>query len=169
MPAMLSKAVAPQIAAAGFHGYTMLVRNVIKGFVMRLSRLVLPAVFLIPALFSSFVATAQDMDAIEGVYHQQYEKYMIQERALRQQMQNLANLKSQVDNLIAQVSSSQTTDYAQETDRYRQLQLLLPSAIQYSQELDRRDKQLTEIQHKKDELKSAILNRQSTLPIWWTQ
>jgi len=136
---------------------------------MRLSRLVLPAVFLIPALFSSFVATAQDMDAIEGVYHQQYEKYMIQERALRQQMQNLANLKSQVDNLIAQVSSSQTTDYAQETDRYRQLQLLLPSAIQYSQELDRRDKQLTEIQHKKDELKSAILNRQSTLPIWWTQ
>ena len=169
MPAMLSKAVASQIAAAGFHGYTMLVRNVIKGFVMCLSRLVLPAVFLILALFSSFVASAQDMDSIEGVYRKQYEQCMIQERTLQQQMQNLANLKSKVDDLIAQVSSAQTTDYAQEADRYRQLQLLLPSAIQYSEELDRRDKQLTEIQHKKDELKSAILNRQSTLPIWWTQ
>ena len=94
---------------------------------------------------------------------------MIQERTLQQQMQNLANLKSKVDDLIAQVGSAQTTDYAQEADRYRQLQLLLPSAIQYSEELDRRDKQTKEIQHKKDELKSAILNRQSTLPIWWTQ
>ena len=72
---------------------------------MRLSRLVLPAVFLILAFLSSFGATAQDMDTIEGVYHRQYDKYMIQERALRQQMQNLANLKSQVDNLIAQVAA----------------------------------------------------------------
>jgi DNA repair exonuclease SbcCD ATPase subunit len=144
-------------------------KNVIKGFVMRLSHLVFPAVFLIFAPLLPLVATAQDMDTIEGVYRQQYDQYTMQERELQRQMENLANLKSQVDNLIAQVGSAPTTNYAQEADRYRQLQLLLPSAIQYSQDLERRDKQLAEIQHRKDELKSQILNRQSTLPIWWTQ
>jgi len=136
---------------------------------MRLSHLVFPAVFLIFAPLLPLVATAQDMDTIEGVYRQQYDQYTMQERELQRQMENLANLKSQVDNLIAQVGSAPTTNYAQEADRYRQLQLLLPSAIQYSQDLERRDKQLAEIQHRKDELKSQILNRQSTLPIWWTQ
>lgn len=136
---------------------------------MRLLRLVLPGVLLTLAPFWSFVATAQDMDTIEGVYRRQYEQYTMQEREIQQQMENLANLKSQIDSLIAQVGGTPTTNYTQEADRYRQLQLLLPSALQYSHELERRDKQLTDIRHQKDELKSKILERQSSLPIWWTQ
>jgi hypothetical protein len=126
------------------------------------------AVFILVP-FWSVIATAQDMDTIEGVYRQQYEQYTIQENGLRQEMQNLANLKSQIDSLITQVGNALTTNYAQEADRYRQLQLLLPSAIQYSHELEQRDKQITDIERRKDELKSQILDRQSTLPIWWTE
>ena len=136
---------------------------------MRLFRLVLPIVVLVLLSFWSVIATAQDMDTIEGVYRQQYEQYTIQENGLRQEMQNLANLKSQIDSLITQVGNALTTNYAQEADRYRQLQLLLPSAIQYSHELEQRDKQITDIERRKDELKSQILDRQSTLPIWWTE
>jgi chromosome segregation ATPase len=109
------------------------------------------------------------MDAIEGVYRQQYEQYTAQETTLQQQMDALANVKSQVDGLISQVGGAPTTSYAQEADRYRQLQLLLPSAIQYSLDLDRLDKQLAEVRKRKAELSATILGRQSALPVWWTQ
>ena len=132
-------------------------------------RSVLPAILLVFLTCFSFIAAAQDMDAIEGVYRQQYEQYTAQETALQQQMDALANMKSQVDGLISQVGGAPTTNYAQEADRYRQLQLLLPSAVQYSLDLDRLDKQLTEVRKRKAELSATILGRQSALPIWWTQ
>jgi chromosome segregation ATPase len=109
------------------------------------------------------------MDAIEGVYRQQYEQYTAQENSLQQQIDALSSAKSQVDNLIAQVSGAATTNYAQEAERYRQIQLLLPSAIQYSLDLDRRDKELAEIRQRKEQLRTAILGRQSALPVWWIE
>jgi chromosome segregation ATPase len=132
-------------------------------------RSVLPAILLVFLTCFSFIAAAQDMDAIEGVYRQQYEQYTAQETALQQQMDALANMKSQVDGLISQVGGAPTTSYAQEADRYRQLQLLLPSAVQYSLDLDRLDKQLAEVRKRKAELSATILARQSVLPVWWTQ
>ena len=132
-------------------------------------RVVLPAILLVFLTCFSFIAAAQDMDAIEGVYRQQYEQYTAQETALQQQMDALANMKSQVDGLISQVGGAPTTSYAQEADRYRQLQLLLPSAVQYSLDLDRLDKQLAEVRKRKAELSATILARQSALPVWWTQ
>ena len=134
-----------------------------------LFRSVLPAILLVFLTCFSFIAAAQDMDAIEGVYRQQYEQYTAQETALQQQMDALANMKSQVDGLISQVGGAPTTSYAQEADRYRQLQLLLPSAVQYSLDLDRLDKQLAEVRKRKAELSATILARQSVLPVWWTQ
>ena len=132
-------------------------------------RSLLPAILLVFLTCFSFIAAAQDMDAIEGVYRQQYEQYTAQETALQQQMDALANMRSQVDGLISQVGGAPTTSYAQEADRYRQLQLLLPSAIQYSLDLDRLDKQLAEVRKRKAELSATILARQSALPVWWTQ
>jgi prefoldin subunit 5 len=132
-------------------------------------RSVLPAILLVFLTCFSFIAAAQDMDAIEGVYRQQYEQYTAQETALQQQMDALANMKSQVDGLISQVGGAPTTSYAQEADRYRQLQLLLPSAVQYSLDLDRLDKQLAEVRKRKAELSATILARQSALPVWWAQ
>jgi chromosome segregation ATPase len=148
-------------APKGFGGYIL--------DTMRLSRSVLPVILLVFLTGFSLIAAAQDMDAIEGVYRQQYEQYTTQESTLQQQMDVLANVKSQVDNLISQVGGAPTTNYAQEADRYRQLQLLLPSAIQYSLDLDRLDKQLAEVRKRKTELRNKILERQSALPIWWTQ
>lgn len=115
------------------------------------------------------VLAAQDMDTLEGIYRQQYEQLTAQESALQQQIENLLNMRSQVDNLIGQVGSAPASSYGQEADRYRQLELLLPSATRYSQELEQRQRQLAEVQQQKAELRSKILQRQSALPIWWTQ
>ena len=114
-------------------------------------------------------AAAQDMDAIEGVYRQQYEQYTAQEAAFQQQINALLSQKIQVDGLIAQITGTSTQNYAQEAERYRQLQLLLPSAIQYSRDLADREKLLAQVQQNKAQLRAAILDRQSSLPIWWTQ
>ena len=114
-------------------------------------------------------AAAQDMDTVEGVYRQQYEQYTAQEAALQQQINGLLSQKTQVDGLIAQITGTSTQNYAQEAERYRQLQLLLPSAIQYSRDLADREKLLAQVQQKKAQLRAAILGRQSSLPIWWTQ
>jgi peptidoglycan hydrolase CwlO-like protein len=112
---------------------------------------------------------AQDMDTLEGVYREQYEQLTAQENMLQEQIDNLTNMKAQVDSLIGQVGDIPAVDYAQEADRYRQLELLLPSATRYTQELARRQKQLTELQQQKTDLRSRILERQSSLPIWWRQ
>jgi predicted nucleic acid-binding Zn-ribbon protein len=136
---------------------------------MVLFRNLLPAIFLVPLVCFSFIAAAQDMDSVEGVYRQQYEQYTAQETTLQQQMDALASVKSQVDDLISQVSGAPTTNYNQEAARYQQLQLLLPSAIQYSRDLAALDKQLTEIRKHKAELRDRVLARQSALPVWWTQ
>jgi hypothetical protein len=135
---------------------------------MGLFRIVFSVMILVAAAFFSVEAMAQDMDTAEGVYRQQYEQYTSQESALQDQIDNFTNLKSQVDGLLAQISSTPSANYAQEAERYRQIQLLLPSAIQYSQQLDQRQRQLTEVQRRKSELRGAILARQSALPIWWT-
>jgi chromosome segregation ATPase len=108
------------------------------------------------------------MDSIEGVYRQQYGQYTALESRLQDQMDALSALKAQVDSLISQVAGSTTENYAQEAEKYRQLQLLLPSAIQYSVQLGDRARQLAEVERRKDELRSKILERQSALPVWWT-
>ena len=136
---------------------------------MSFLRIALPALLLMRLMCFPFISAAQDMDAIEGVYRQQYEQYTAQENSLQQQIDALSSAKSQVDNLIAQVSGAATTNYAQEAERYRQIQLLLPSAIQYSLDLDRRDKELAEIRQRKEQLRTAILGRQSALPVWWIE
>lgn len=122
---------------------------------------------LIQALF--LPAHAQDMDTLEGIYREQYFQLTAQENALQQQIDNLTNLKSQVDGLMGQVANMPTANYGQEADKYRQLELLLPSATRYSAELDQRQRQLADVQRQKAELRSRILQRQSALPIWWTQ
>jgi DNA repair exonuclease SbcCD ATPase subunit len=136
---------------------------------MGFSRIAVSALLLVRLMCFPFVAAAQDMDAVEGVYRQQYEQYTAQENRLQQQIDALASAKSQVDSLINQVGGAATTNYAQEAERYRQIQLLLPSAIQYSLDLDRRDKELTEIRQRKEQLRTAILGRQSALPVWWIE
>jgi|GEM_PF-702913 len=126
------------------------------------------AIFFMVGTLFPLGGAAQDMDSIEGVYRQQYGQYTALESRLQDQMDALSALKAQVDSLISQVAGSTTENYAQEAEKYRQLQLLLPSAIQYSVQLGDRARQLAEVERRKDELRSKILERQSALPVWWT-
>ncbi len=135
----------------------------------RFAPFALLALIFLAAVSFPGLSAAQDMDTIEGVYRQQYEQYTAQEAALQQQIDALLSQKAQVDGLISQITGTATQNYAQEAERYRQLQLLLPSAIQYSNDLAQREGLLTQAQQKKAQLRAAILERQSTLPIWWTQ
>ena len=105
----------------------------------RFAPFALLALIFLAAVSFPGLSAAQDMDTIEGVYRQQYEQYTAQEAALQQQIDALLSQKAQVDGLISQITGTATQNYAQEAERYRQLQLLLPSAIQYSNDLAQRE------------------------------
>jgi hypothetical protein len=136
---------------------------------MKLWRGLCVAVILL--FLPQFVPTiaAQDMDTLDGIFRREYEQLLPQENALLQEVENLKGLKSRVDDMIDQVIATPTADYAKEADRYQRLQLLLPSAIKYSQELDQTLKKLDVVQRKKADLRAKVLERQSAVPIWWTQ
>jgi hypothetical protein len=108
-------------------------------------------------------------DTLEGTQREQYDQLAVQQNVLQGQIDSLVSLKSQIDGLIGQISSVPTDNYSQEADRYRQLELLLPSATRYSQELAQRTRQMEQIRGRKAELRSKILQRRSDLPVWWRE
>ena len=112
---------------------------------------------------------SQDMDTLEGIYRQQYQEYTARQQALQVQIDGLSNVLAQIQSTIDQINALPAENYAQQADKYEQLTLLLPSAQKFSQEIAKRQKQLDEITRKKEDLKSTILSRQSSLPIWWTE
>jgi len=118
---------------------------------------------------SSAVLFSQDMDQQEGIYRQQYEEYTARQDDLQEQIDGLNGVLTQIQALIDQINALPAETYAQQADRYQELQLLLPSAQRFSQEIGQRQKRLDEVTRKIDDLKSAILARQSSLPIWWRE
>jgi hypothetical protein len=92
---------------------------------------------------------------------------IVEESLLLQQVEILKSLKSRIDDMIQAVVSASTTNYAEEADRYRRLELLLPSVINYCQELDKVLKKVDDLQRKKDDLRGRVLERQTDLPLWW--
>jgi len=115
------------------------------------------------------VLFSQDMDTLEGIYQQQYQEYTARQNSLQVQIDGLSNVLTQIQSTIDQINALPAENYAQQADKYEQLTLLLPSAQKFSQEIAKRQKQLDEITRKKEDLKSTILLRQSSLPIWWTE
>jgi len=118
---------------------------------------------------SSVVLFSQDMDQQEGIYRQQYEEYTARQDDLQEQIDGLNGVLTQIQALIDQINALPAETYAQQADRYQELQLLLPSAQRFSQEIGQRRKALDEVTRKIEDLKSAILARQSSLPIWWRE
>ncbi len=112
---------------------------------------------------------AQDMDTQEGIYRQQYEQYTARQSALQQQIDGLSSVLTQIQTLIDQVNALPADNFAQQADKYGELQLLLPSAEKFSQEISQRQRQLDKVTQQIDELRTAILARQSSLPIWWKE
>jgi hypothetical protein len=134
---------------------------------VRCGLLLVVGFFLLPQFQPTL--SAQDMDTLDGIYRGEYEQLLLQENALLQQVEGLRDLKAGVDDMIEAVGTTPTADYAQEADRYERLQLLLPSAIKYSRELDQTLRKLEGVQQKKADLRAKVLERQSDVPIWWTQ
>ncbi len=118
---------------------------------------------------SSAVLFSQDMDQQEGIYRQQYEEYTARQDDLQEQIDGLNGVLTQIQALIDQINALPAETYAQQADRYEELTLLLPSAQRFSQEISQRQKRLDEVMRKIEDLKSTILSRQSSLPIWWRE
>jgi peptidoglycan hydrolase CwlO-like protein len=118
---------------------------------------------------SSAVLFSQDMDQQEGIYRQQYEEYTARQDDLQEQIDGLNGVLTQIQALIDQINALPAETYAQQADRYEELTLLLPSAQRFSQEISQRQKRLDEVMRKIEGLKSTILSRQSSLPIWWRE
>ncbi|MGA2107280.1 MAG: hypothetical protein ABSH25_06520 [Syntrophorhabdales bacterium] len=118
---------------------------------------------------SSAVLFSQDMDTQEGIYRQQYEEYTARQDDLQEQIDGLNGVLTQIQALIDQINALPAETYAQQADRYEELTLLLPSAQRFSQEISQRQKRLDEVMRKIEDLKSTILSRQSSLPIWWRE
>jgi ABC-type transporter Mla subunit MlaD len=81
----------------------------------------------------------------------------------------LNGVLTQIQALIDQINALPAETYAQQADRYEELTLLLPSAQRFSQEIGQRQNRLDEVMRKIEDLKSTILARQSSLPIWWRE
>ncbi|MGD0661126.1 MAG: hypothetical protein ABSD38_23940 [Syntrophorhabdales bacterium] len=118
---------------------------------------------------SSAVLFSQDMDQQEGIYRQQYEEYTARQDDLQEQIDGLNGVLTQIQALIDQINALPAETYAQQADRYEELTLLLPSAQRFSQEIGQRQNRLDEVMRKIEDLKSTILARQSSLPIWWRE
>ncbi len=118
---------------------------------------------------SSAVLFSQDMDQQEGIYRQQYEEYTARQDDLQEQIDGLNGVLTQIQALIDQINALPAETYSQQADRYEELTLLLPSAQRFSQEIGQRQNRLDEVTRKIEDLKSAILARQSSLPIWWRE
>ena len=118
---------------------------------------------------SSAVLFSQDMDTQEGIYRQQYEEYTARQDDLQEQIDGLNGVLTQIQALIDQINALPAETYAQRADRYEELTLLLPSAQRFSQEIGQRQNRLDEVMRKIEDLKSTILARQSSLPIWWRE
>jgi len=118
---------------------------------------------------SSAVLFSQDMDQQEGIYRQQYEEYTARQDDLQEQIDGLNGVLTQIQALIDQINALPAETYAQRADRYEELTLLLPSAQRFSQEIGQRQNRLDEVMRKIEDLKSTILARQSSLPIWWRE
>jgi N-methylhydantoinase B/oxoprolinase/acetone carboxylase alpha subunit len=129
-----------------------------------------PMAFLIlAACMLSLNALSQDMDPQDGVYRKQYEQYRATEQQVQAQFNATREMKTQVDSLISQVGGASTTNYSQEVEKYRQLELFIPVALRYAQELEVFQRQLDEIRAKKEDIRARVLSRQSALPLWWTE
>ena len=64
-----------------------------------------------------------EMSSLELSFKQQYEQLSMQIADLQNQIDDLKNIKAQVNSIIDQVQSKRSASFSQETDKYRQLEV----------------------------------------------
>jgi hypothetical protein len=114
-------------------------------------------------------ALAQDMDALDTVYRQGFEQNRNQRETIQRQLDDLRGIKSQVDSIMAQIEGRSSPTYTEQAEKYRQIEVIVPVAIRFSQELDRKQKQLDQLDQERETIRAKVLERQNYLPLWWRE
>jgi predicted RNase H-like nuclease (RuvC/YqgF family) len=112
---------------------------------------------------------ANEMSALEISFKQQYEQLSLQIVDLQNQIEDLKNIKAQVNSIIDQVQSKRSASFTQETDKYRQLEVLVPVVVRFSQDLENKQNQLNQLVSRRDAVKTRVLQWRGTLPPWWLE
>lgn len=115
------------------------------------------------------VSASQEMSALETSFRQQYEQFTIQIMDLQRLIEDLRNIKAQVDGIIEQIQGKRYTSYAQEADKYRQLEVLMPVAVRFSQDLEAKRAQIDQLVSKREAVKARLVEWRGTLPPWWVE
>jgi DNA repair exonuclease SbcCD ATPase subunit len=131
----------------------------------RLSGLLLVAFLLL----SPGVTRSQEMSALEASFRQQYEQFTMQIMDLQRLTEDLRGIKAQVDAIIEQIQSKRYTSYSQEADKYRQLEVLMPVAVRFSQDLEAKRSQIEQLVSKREAVKARLVEWRGTLPPWWVE
>jgi chromosome segregation ATPase len=110
-----------------------------------------------------------EMSPLEISFKQQYEQLSLQITDLQNQIDDLKSIKAQVNSIIDQVQSKRSASFTQETDKYRQLEVLVPVAVRFSQELENKQNQMTQLASRRDAVKARVLQWRGALPPWWLE
>jgi predicted RNase H-like nuclease (RuvC/YqgF family) len=110
-----------------------------------------------------------EMSALEVSFKQQYDQLSIQIADLQNQMEDLKSIKAQVNSIIDQVQSKRSASFTQETDKYRQLEVLVPVVVRFSQDLENKQTQMNQLVSRRDAVKARVLQWRGTLPPWWME
>jgi hypothetical protein len=110
-----------------------------------------------------------EMSGLEISFKQQYDQFSIQIADLQNQIEDLKGIKAQVNSIIDQVQSKRSASFSQETDKYRQLEVLVPVAVRFSQDLENKQVQMNQLTSRRDAVKVRVLQWRGTLPPWWVE
>jgi len=124
---------------------------------------------LIIALGLLGTALAQDMDTLDTVYRQGFEQNRNQREIVQRQLDDLRGIKSQVDSIMSQIEGRPSPTYTEQAEKYRQIEVIVPVAIRFSQELERKQKQLDQLDQERETIRAKVLERQNYLPLWWRE
>ena len=112
---------------------------------------------------------SNEMSALELSFKQQFDQISIQIADLRNQIEDLKGIKAQVNSIIDQVQGKRSASFSQETDKYRQLEVLVPVVVRFSQDLENKQTQMNQLLSRRDAVKARVLQWRGTLPYWWME
>ncbi|MGD0233986.1 MAG: hypothetical protein ABSC55_05550 [Syntrophorhabdales bacterium] len=110
-----------------------------------------------------------EMSALEISFKQQYDQLSMQIADFQNQIEDLKSIKAQVNSIIDQVQSKRSASFTQETDKYKQLEVLVPVAVRFSQDLENKQTQMNQLVSRRDAVKARVLQWRGTLPPWWLE
>ena len=123
---------------------------------------------MLPAQEEGYRPT-NEMSPLELSFKQQYDQLSMQITDLQNQIDDVKSIKTQVSSIIDQVQGKRSTSFTQETDKYRQLEVLVPVVVRFSQDLENKQTQMNQLVSRRDAVKARVLQWRGALPPWWLE